>query len=174
MVPEAQLGVVILTNQQSGSAFYAIANDIVDRYLGVEYKDWVTIYNKRLQKKVRADEMAVTAIMKDRVADSKPSLPLADFAQTYKDDWYGDIDVKLVGKKLEMRFSRTKTLVGELEHYQHNTFIVRWYDRSTNADAFVNFQLNTEGEVSQVTMKPVSSMTDFSFDFHDLLLKPKF
>ena len=72
-----------------------------------------------------------------------------------------------------MRFSRTATLIGELEHYQYNTFIVRWYDRSTNADAFVNFQLTPEGEIDVATMKAVSPLTDFSFDFQDLLLKPK-
>jgi hypothetical protein len=175
LVPAAKLAVVVLPNQQSGSAFNAIANDIVNRYLGIENKDWVSIYNKRLQKKIRADKSTIASLMSDRAANSKPTLPLVDFAQTYKDNWYGDIDIKLINdNQLEMRFSRTKSLVGVLEHYQHNTFIVRWYDRSTNADAFVHFQLNSEGEVEQARMKAVSSRTDFSFDFHDLLLKPKF
>ena len=72
-----------------------------------------------------------------------------------------------------MQFGNTPELVGTLEHYQHNTFIVRWHDRSLEADAFVNFHLNEEGDIESATMKAVSYATDFSFDFHDLKLVPK-
>ncbi|MFT5161825.1 MAG: CubicO group peptidase (beta-lactamase class C family) [Alteromonadaceae bacterium] len=178
MIPEKQLGVVILTNQQSGPAFYAIAHDIINRYLEVEHKDWVSIYQHKQKNKVDEGQRVVEQLMKDRDSQSRPSLALADYAKLYRDDWYGDIEITLVddkskGQKLQMRFSRTPVLIGELEHFQHNTFIVRWYDRSTNADAFVNFQLTPEGKVDIVTMQAVSPLTDFSFDFHDLLLKPQ-
>lgn len=175
LIPELELGMVVLTNQQSGSAFRAITTDIVNRYLGVAHKDWVNVYDERLKARVASSNSYVADLMKNRAKTSKPSFALSDYAQTYKDDWYGDIDVKLIenGKKLEMRFSRTKTLVGHLEHFQHNTFIVRWYDRSTNADAFINFQLTPQGKIDQATMEAVSPLTDFSFDFQDLLLRPK-
>jgi len=105
--------------------------------------------------------------------NSKPSLPLTAYAQTYHDDWYGDIVVSYKNKQLQMNFSKTKVLKGTLEHYQHNTFIVRWDDRTLEADAFVNFNLNEDGSINFATMKAVSNMTDFSFDFHDLKLMPK-
>ena len=41
------------------------------------------------------------------------------------------------------------------------------------ADAFVTFQLNADGSVDQVKLRAADPATDFSFDFHDLLLKPK-
>ncbi len=63
-------------------------------------------------------------------------------------------------------------LVGELEHWHYDTFVVRWKDRSLNADAFVTFVLNYKGEIEQVKMVPVSPLTDFSFDFQDLLFVP--
>ncbi|MBP8305028.1 MAG: DUF3471 domain-containing protein [Phycisphaerae bacterium] len=47
-----------------------------------------------------------------------------------------------------------------------------WRDRELRADAFVTFALNPDGTVDQVKMKAVSPATDYSFDFHDLLLKP--
>jgi hypothetical protein len=66
----------------------------------------------------------------------------------------------------------TPSMVGDLEHWQYGTFVVRWRDRELRADAFVIFSLNPDGSVDQVKMKAVSPATDFSFDFHDLLLKP--
>jgi hypothetical protein len=71
-----------------------------------------------------------------------------------------------------MRFSHTPELTGTLEHYQYDTFVVRWRDRTLRADAFVTFALNPDGSVEQAKMRPASSDVDFSFDFQDLLLKP--
>jgi hypothetical protein len=41
------------------------------------------------------------------------------------------------------------------------------------AHAFITFQLTPDGAVEQAKMRAVSPATDFSFDFHDLLLKPE-
>ena len=71
-----------------------------------------------------------------------------------------------------MRFSHTPLLVGDLVHWQHDTFIVRWRDRELRADAYVTFALNPDGTIDQAKMRAVSPETDFSFDFQDLLLKP--
>jgi hypothetical protein len=63
-------------------------------------------------------------------------------------------------------------MVGDLEHWQHDTFLVRWRDRELRADALVTFALGADGRVTQATMQAASPETDFSFDFQDLLLKP--
>jgi hypothetical protein len=63
-------------------------------------------------------------------------------------------------------------LVGDLEHWQYDTFVARWRDRELRADAYVTFALQPDGSVERATMKAVSPETDFSFDFHDLLLRP--
>jgi hypothetical protein len=49
---------------------------------------------------------------------------------------------------------------------------VRWRDRGLNADAFVDFDLDVDGMIREMRMKPVSPLTDFSFDFQDLRLTP--
>ena len=72
-----------------------------------------------------------------------------------------------------MRFSHTPALVGDLEHWQYDTFAVRWRDRELRADAFVTFALNPDGTIDSAKMKAISPLTDFSFDFQDLVLKPK-
>jgi Domain of unknown function (DUF3471) len=71
-----------------------------------------------------------------------------------------------------MKFTKTPSLVGDLEHWQYDTFVVRWRDRELRADAFVTFALTPDGAIDQAKMAAVSPATDFSFDFHDLVLKP--
>jgi hypothetical protein len=93
-------------------------------------------------------------------------------ARTYRDAWYGDIAIAEEGGKLVMRFTETPSLVGDLEHWQYDTFVVRWRGRELRADAFVTFALNPDGTIDQAKMRAVSPATDFSFDFQDLLLRP--
>lgn len=44
--------------------------------------------------------------------------------------------------------------------------------RWLNADAFVTFSLDADGKVREGRMEAISPLTDFSFDFQDLRLKP--
>ena len=73
---------------------------------------------------------------------------------------------------LTIKFDKTPSLSGTLEHWQHDTFVARWTDRELRADAFVTFALNPDGTIDSAKMEAVSPETDFSFDFQDLLLRP--
>jgi CubicO group peptidase (beta-lactamase class C family) len=172
LVPDLELGVAVLTNQESGEAFNAIAYHVADHYLGAPAVDWVAAYAAvaaRAEARSREAERAAAAA---RASSSAPSLPLERYASVYEDAWYGRIDVTHEHGRLVMRFVPTPSMVGDLEHWQHDTFVVRWRDRELRADAFVTFSLGPDGRVSQATMQAVSPATDFSFDFQDLLLRP--
>lgn len=173
LVPEENLGMVILTNQQSGYAFNAISEQILNEYLNLPKKDWVAHYQASREKRLARESKRLADAAASVDKNSQPSLPLDSYAQLYQDDWYGDIEIDEVDGQLYMKFVKTEELTGTLEHYQHNTFIVHWDDRTLEADAFINFNLNVDGTINYATMKAVSNLTDFSFDFHDLKLKPK-
>ena len=173
LVPELKLGVVVLTNAESGAAFNAITYRVLDAWLNPGSKtDWVAAYDKAVKKaQAKADDsMAKHEAARDK--HSKPSLPLQGYAGTYRDPWYGDVIVGREGGKLRMRFSHTPQLVGTMTPWQHDTFTVRWDDRTLNADAFVTFALDEDGHVREARMEPISPLTDFSFDFQDLRLAP--
>ena len=89
----------------------------------------------------------------------------------YKDPWFGDIFISNNNGKAWLASKRSPKLKGELFPYKGNTLIVRWTDRSMDADAFVMFTTDMDGKPSGMTMKAISPLTDFSFDFHDLDLK---
>lgn len=170
LVPELKLGFVVLTNQEIGAAFQAISWRLLDAFLGAPETDWVAAYAQAVKHGAdNADESwAKHVAARDQAA--KLSLPLARFAGTYRDAWYGDVVVNDDAGRLVLQFSKTAQLLGDLEHWQHQTFIVRWRDRSLNADAFVTFELTPDGEVEAAKMEAISPLTDFSFDFHDLKL----
>ena len=172
LIPDRKLGIAVLTNQESGEASEAITWRLLDHFLGASPTDWVAAYRTlklRGDSAVAAQERTAAAA---RDTASRPSLPLTKYAGAYRDAWYGDIAIALENGKLVMRFTHTPSLTGDLEHFQYDTFIVRWRDRELRADAYVTFALKPDGSIDQVKLTAVSPATDFSFDFQDLLLVP--
>jgi CubicO group peptidase (beta-lactamase class C family) len=171
LVPDRKVGVAVLTNMESGAAFNALAWTVLDQLLGAPAHDWIAAYDgleRRATAEVTGTDSAAAAA---RNATSRPSLPLAQYAGTYRDPWYGDVTIGLEGGTLVMRFGHTPSLVGDLEHWQYDTFVVRWRDRELRADAFVTFALMPDGAIRDARMQAVSASTDFSFDFQDLVLE---
>lgn len=58
------------------------------------------------------------------------------------------------------------------EHWQHDTFIAGWADRELRADAYITFALDPDSIIEHAKMRALSPDTDFSYDFHRLLLVP--
>ncbi|MCL1634227.1 serine hydrolase [Luteimonas sp. SX5] len=172
LVPGKKVGVIVLTSQEVGAAFNAVTLRALDAMLDAPKTDWVDAYAKAVAKAQGKADDDWKKHQAARDASSKPSLPLAKYAGTYRDPWYGDVVLSQGGKGLQIQFSKTAQLLGDLEHWQHDVFLVKWRDRSLNADAFLSFALTPDGAIREVRMEPVSPLTDFSFDFQDLRLAP--
>lgn len=172
LLPEKKLGVIVLTNQEVGAAFNAITMQVLDAWLETPATDWTAAYAAAVAKDSSNAAESWKKRVAARVAGSSPSLPLADYAGSYRDSWYGDVSIRREGRRLRLQFEKTAQLLGTLEHWQHDTFIVRWDDRSLNADAFVSFVLTPDGKIREIRMEAISPLTDFSFDFQDLRLVP--
>ncbi|MCI0707834.1 MAG: serine hydrolase [Ignavibacteriae bacterium] len=172
MLPELKAGVTVLTNQESGAAFNAIVYYVLDKLIGAPEFDWLGGISKLVKREMAMMEERDKEAAAARDMNSKPSLPLEKYAGTYRDVWYGDVAIEKQGDKMIIRFTKTPSLIGDLEFWQYDTFIARWHDRELRADAYVTFALNPDGSINEAKMKAVSETTDFSFDFHDLTLKP--
>jgi CubicO group peptidase (beta-lactamase class C family) len=171
MIPELNLGIIVLTNQQEGGAFRSITNQILDGYLGKPGRDWVADYSTRRQRSLEeakkiTDKVAADIESAKRSGGSAISAEV--IAGTYKDAWLGEVTIADKGGKLRFDSKRSPRLTGEMLPYKANTYIVRWDDRSMDADSFVNFTLDENGRASGFTMRAISPLTDFSYDFHDL------
>ena len=170
LIPELKLGIIVLTNQQSGAAFSAIVNQIKDSYLGISGNDWVKKYSDMVNAaKGNADN--VTAAVWKQVENRQKETVKADLSSytgTYHDNWFGDVVISQKDGKLWFTAKRSPKLFGEVLPYKANTLVIKWTIRSMDADAFATFSLDEEGKPTGLKMKPISPATDFSYDFQDL------
>lgn len=171
MIPGRDIGVAVLTNHES-PAMEPITWTIIDHLLGVEH-DWRTPF-KELADAQKAN-LATQGRRAEAVRDSTttPSLPCARYAARYVDPWYGSVTITDEGGGLVIRFDHTPVMVGDLSHWQYETFKVTWRRRELRADAFITFTLDPAGRIAEARMAPASPSVDFSYDFADLRLVPQ-
>jgi hypothetical protein len=171
LVPEENLGVVVLTNAEEDGAFDAILYHLLDHYFNLPPTNWVAAYKTVKDTEEKDAAEAMKKAENTRAAGSKPSLPLEKYAGVYNDAWYGQITIRLENGGLVISFDHTPGMIGDLQHWQYDTFKAHWREHSIE-DAFVTFALNSDGTIDSAKMAAVSPLADFSFDYQDLLLKP--
>jgi CubicO group peptidase (beta-lactamase class C family) len=176
MVPGKDVAFAIFLNSEETSALAAMQNHLLDHYLGLEGPDWTAPLESARKSRVAAGRaaLAADAAMQKNLAaagSKGPSLDLDKYAGRYRDAWYGDATIERTPAGLAIRFEHTPALAGRLEHLRYDTFVARWADR-TLEDAYVTFALNPDGSIERMTLRAVSPLADFSFDYADLLFKP--
>lgn len=171
LIPELKLGIIVFTNQQSGAAFTAITNTIKDSYYGIKGQNRVNQYHDLVMKREAEAKKITDGIWADINAAQQKNISINDFSiyeGTYTDQWFGDVVISVKNGKPWFQSVNSPRLTGEMYAYKGNTYIVKWNDRSMDADAYVMFGLDYEGKPNGIKMKPISPLTDFSFDFQDL------
>ncbi|MGB7727283.1 MAG: serine hydrolase [Candidatus Acidiferrum sp.] len=170
LVPEENLGVVILTNAEEDFAFESVLYHILDSYFGGSTADYITGF-KALEDKQRKDaDETMSKAAQTRAVESKPSLPMEKYAGDYLDPWYGKVTIRQESNGLMLNFERTEKGLADLQPWQYDTFRAHW--RNHTEDAFVTFTLKPDGSIDHFTMVAVSPLADFSFDYQDLYFTP--
>lgn len=172
LVPDKNFGFVVLANPPAdGLIIEAVMYRVLDEYLGAKTEDWTTKYKAVQQKGLKEYLEARAAEKAARDANAPPSLPLEKYAGKYSDPWFGEAALSQENGKLVFTVPWSPHLTGDVEHWQHDTFVVHFRDK-TVPDAYLYFSLNPNNSIERAKMMPVSSFADFSFDFQDLELKP--
>ena len=171
LIQELNLGVVVLTNADPGGySFLSIPNLIVDSYIGVDSVDWIGRMKTAINNREENGDSIVNMVWETVKKAKTKHLNIDDFVGTYRDDWFGEIEIWEKDKELWIKSIRSPKLVGKMSYYKANTFAIRWDYRDMECDAFASFTLDKEGKAISFTMEGISPNIDFSFDFQHLNL----
>ena len=170
MLPDQNVGIYVAANSEEGEIIRGLVYELLDHYLGKPRANWPERFRQfRLSRTQEAAKFLAAPAAQP--AKAGPSLPLSRYAGDYEDPWYGKISVRENGGRLTIDFPRSRGMNGQLEHWQYDTFRTNFVDKQIEP-AFVTFGVGPEGQVARVTMKAVSPIADFSYDYQDLDFVP--
>jgi CubicO group peptidase (beta-lactamase class C family) len=149
LVPEIELGAVVLLNASSGSARAAIMKSIIWPYLGQHGVDWIDYYVQEEAEATEANGNGVEIDYENGAVDRE----LQDYAGIYSEPWFGDVSITLVEDQLWFAAAKSPNLTGRMWPQQGDTFMVRWEDRSAERDIFVDFVSGESGEFTRLEVR---------------------
>jgi CubicO group peptidase (beta-lactamase class C family) len=144
LVPDAKLGLVLLTNCEDAEAVQATANQLLDILLGLKEKDWHGFYQKRPRPN------PARRAVPPRRPGTKPSLEQVGYLGTYADRAYGELKIDEEGKQLVLLWSGWRMV---LEHYHYDTFMAKVGKSEENRrleGELATFTLDGAGNVASV------------------------
>jgi hypothetical protein len=171
LFPELDLGFVVLTNQQSSAARSALMYTVMKPYLGDNSTDWLAKFAPASSKSLTNKQKNNTEL--NNVLANSTNSDVKQYVGTYEDPWLGQFIIEYSDNdktaNLRIRSLRVEKFVGDLYlQVNENKLLIRWDDRSLEADAVITFKRNQQNEVNGMTLVPASKDIDFSYDFQDL------
>ncbi len=146
MLPEINLGIVILTNKLPHFLTSALFYHIVDAFLDGPRNDWNKLWHgldQNLEKKKDEKKKEFEA---NRAQGTHPTLNLAEYVGTYTSLIYGNAQVAQEGEKLLIQLSAHPTIRGQLEHWHYDTFLCHWTDPVFDK-SIIPFAIDRNGKV---------------------------
>lgn len=149
-VPEENLGIAILTNNDNQNFFEALRYQILDAYLGVPYvnrsRQQLGGFKSGLRQQVREIES-----WRARAKGASPALPLSNYAGVYTNNLYGDIMVNQVGQNLRINFITKPDLSATLSYMDNGEWLME-YNNIEYGIFSVKFDVEG-GKVKSITTK---------------------
>src|SRR5579875_1534795 len=167
LIPDKHVGISMTLNSEDSGARRAVVYHLLDHYLGLPETDWIGELKRARDAQVEEAKAALKAAPAPAETHGTAALPLARYVGRYRDPWYGTVTVaEPAPGRLTLRFDETPGMEGALQPEGGERFRAHWGDRNIE-DAYVDFGVK-DGRVATATMKAVSPLADFSFDYQDL------
>ncbi len=153
LVPEEKLGVVVLTNANGSPMPMIAVLRALDAYVGAPPRDWSAEYLKVVDKSKKLAKETLDKRLAQRVANTKPSLSLDQYAGVYADSMYGDATVLAESGRLRVKYGTM--FDGDLEHWHFDTFRATWKAASMGK-TFVTFAIGMDGKVKSMEVEGIA------------------
>ncbi len=158
MLPQDNIGIVVLTNLDGTPLPGIISNCVADILLGLEPIDW----SGRIKTQVdvaKAGQEKGEKDVSDRKPNTKPSHALMDYVGEYENPGYGVLIVKLDSKSLEMTYNN---ITAQLEHWHYDVFRAHG-EELEGLKLYANFMTNNAGDIDRVSLPLEPSVKEISF-----------
>lgn len=124
-VPEANLGIAVLTNNDNQSFFEALRYQVLDAYLGVNggnrSEQSLGGFNRSMK-----NQLQEIANWRARVKGNQPGLSLNEYVGNYTHEIYGSLNIQLRDNRLVLRFNGHKNMTATLDYMDNDEWLLEY------------------------------------------------
>jgi hypothetical protein len=95
---------------------------------------------------------AVRQFEASQIKNTKPTLPLAEYAGVFRDQLGLELKIDVEGDHLRLQYGGGE--IADVTHWNYDTFLVRWQNplHAEQRSTLAQFVLSPQGKVSEVQM----------------------
>jgi CubicO group peptidase (beta-lactamase class C family) len=163
LVPEENLGIIILTNTDQNNFYEALKWDVIDAYLKLPFRNYNKHYLTGFQQD-QSENLRVEKRMKDSVTmNLRPALSLNAYTGKYFNEVYGYLTIDKNDKELQVKFEHHPRMFARLQALGGNRFYATFSDPVFSKSVFP-FHI-VDGKVKSMTLKVADFIELTSYEF---------
>jgi CubicO group peptidase (beta-lactamase class C family) len=163
LLPEENLGIVVLTNTDMNGFYQAMKWEIIDAYLGLPYRDYSQAYLNRYLPGMRSEWEAIASLQDSVKMNIEPSVKLKEFEGRYRHEVYGYADLKADGNALVLTLEHHSNLTARLEHVSGDRFLCTYSQPLWGIRVFPF--ITEKGRVKSFTLSVADFLEFTTYDF---------
>jgi len=156
LLPDDDLGIVVLTNQNASSYPKIVTYNIIDQLLDMEPVNW---HARNLQSREKMKEITEKSHDLERVTNTKPSHELKDYTGIYENPGYGKMKIGLTDGEL---YFMLHSFVSPLEHWHYDVFKPT-EGLPAESNILLEFHSNMQGEIDKVSAPLETTVAPIEF-----------
>jgi CubicO group peptidase (beta-lactamase class C family) len=152
-LPDRKFGIYVFGNLDHAELRHALVFKAIDLFELGGKMDWSVAFKNLYDSLQTINKHSDSANIPIQILNTKPSLPLENYAGTYQDELYGTTQIILENNELKVIINNV--LRGRMSHYHFNTFKTLYTKKQYPAD-YYTFQLNNDGKIDAVVVGSIS------------------
>ncbi len=166
LVPEENLGIVVLTNTDSNGFYTDLVEELTDAWLGLPFRNYAGASVAGNREQLADEEKQMRDIRRQMESKPKLPVPLSAFTGQYEHPIYGKMNIRLEKDTLFMRFEHHTKLVGTLLPKREDEFIC-FYNLPIYGTEETHFTVEN-GKVKTVTTRVSDFVENAPYVFRKL------
>ncbi|HTS30974.1 MAG TPA: serine hydrolase [Bryobacteraceae bacterium] len=159
-MPQDNIGMIILTNQNGSSLPTVLSYNVYDRLLGLDQIDWTRRMKDQQAKAKTAEDDAKKKGYTAQRSGTRPSHDLEEYAGEYEHPGYGVAKVAMENGALTFRFNG---LGGPMQHFHYDVFEVAESQQNPLSKMKVQFHTNLQGDLDSLALPLEATVKEVVF-----------
>ena len=159
LLPDDQIGVVVLTNRDGHAMHTALVDYIFDVALGLSERDW---NGRALARSQQGGQGGPGGQQPTNGTTGPPSLPLEGYAGTYADSLNGRMRVTFETGTLRLEWENHPGFTARMEPWRYNSFrVVKWESAGVLAPlaSVATFHIDQSGRPASLEISNIATFS---------------
>ncbi|QJD96693.1 serine hydrolase [Mucilaginibacter robiniae] len=164
LMPDENLGIVILTNNDQNELINTLNLEIIDAYLKLPYRDYTDAALNQAKSRQAREQQRDKQLRDSVMLNLKPTLSLDDYTGKYSNELYGNLTIsKGEANDLDVRFEHHPRMFARLQPLGGNRFYAVFSDPEFGRTVFPFTVQNNKVQSVQVKVSDFVEYTPYEF-----------